>query len=75
MKKKNYLKFCLIGALLLALSSCGDESAMPSVEVTNHGYKKDIVDGYYTYNAKFENGRTKPINLKEILQQQLMVIP
>jgi hypothetical protein len=64
MKKKNYLKFCLIGALLFTLSSCGDESAMPSVEVTNHGYKKDIVDGYYTYNAKFENGTNKTYKLK-----------
>ncbi len=58
MKKNCFIGLCLIGASVLALSSCGEAS-------DTFGYQKEVVDGYYTYDATFQNGVKKSYKLNQ----------
>jgi hypothetical protein len=56
--KKRFIGLCLIGASVLALSSCWEAS-------DTFGYQKEVVDGYYTYDATFQNGVKKSYKLNQ----------
>lgn len=62
-KKRNLIGLCFALATTIALTSCGGD---------DYTYQKEVVDGFYVYNAKFENGQEKSYKLNKAVNAMVI---
>ena len=63
MKKKHLIGLCfLIASQVVLLSSCDK----------TYGYPKDVVDGFYSFDAHFSNGTNKTYKLNKDINAKVI---
>jgi hypothetical protein len=65
MKKKHLIGLCFLIASQVILSSCDSTNQ-------TYGYHKDVVDGFYSFDAHFSNGTNKTYKLNKYINAKVI---